>query len=387
MAAPRITWPDIGLAAVLTYVGMVGTGPAADSWGRPAPLLSYVLVAVACLSIVAWRWRPMWTFGLAGAATVAYLALGYAYGPIMFALVVAVYGLTSRLPVRTSVLSAAALLAATEAAVVAGAATGTRGWTELLSGAAWIVVPAAAGIAVKIRRQAAADVRDAQARRAVSEERLQLAQEMHDVVGHGLAVIAMQAGVALRVLDRDPAAARSSLEAIRDTSKDALDGLRAEVEALRNGLVDSGAPLRPYPGLADLPELAGRMRSSGLPVTVDGGAAAGGSGVPIGGGVPAEIDRAAYRIVQESLTNVLRHAGPEATATVHVGQGSGVLRVEVVDTGRGAPGPAEGHGITGMRERAEALGGTLEAGPRPSGGFAVRAELPVDGGASVDGSS
>ncbi len=375
MAAPRITWSDVGLAALLTYVGMVGTGPAADSWGRSAPPFSYVLVAVACLSIVAWRWRPMWTFGLAGAATVAYIALGYAHGPILFALVVAVYGLASRYPVRTSAPSVAALLAAGEVAVIVGAATGIRGWPEVLGAAAWVVVPAAAGIVVKVRREAAADVRTAQARRAVSEERLQLAQEMHDVVGHGLAVIAMQAGVALRVLERDPATARSSLEAIRDTSKEALGGLRAELEALRNGTEGSGAPLRPYPGLADLPALAARMRSSGLPVTVelqDGTA-----------GVPAEVGRAAYRIVQEALTNVLRHAGPEAAVHVRVGTVAGVLQAEVVDTGNGPPPePVDGHGITGMRERAEALGGALEAGPGPSGGFAVRAELPVTGGAA-----
>lgn len=380
MAAQRITWPDVGLAALLTYVGMAGTGPAAESWGRSANPVWYVLTAVVCLSVVAWRWRPVWTFTVAGTATAVYFALGYTPGPILFGLVVAVYALTSRYPVRTSLTGVAMLLAAGEAAVGVGLVTGTLGWLAFLGAAAWVVVPAAVGVVVKVRRDAAADVRAAQARRAVSEERLQLAQDMHDTVGHGLAVIAMHAGVALRMLERDPAKARSSLEAIRDTSKDALDGLRAEVEALRREPESGDAPLRPHAGLRDLDRLAERIRSSGLAVTVD---AEDGSA-----DVPAGVDRAAYRIVQEALTNVLRHGGPEATARVRVAKDGGVLDVEVVDTGRGTAAPAgSGHGIAGMRERAEVLGGTLEAGPRPAGGFAVRARLPVgDAAQSVEGS-
>lgn len=373
MAPQRIAWPDIGLAALLTYVGMAGTGPAAASWGQSAPVFSYVLAAAAALSIVAWRWRPMWTFVVAGTANVVYLSLGYAPGPILFALVVAIYGLTSRSPVRTSVASVAVLLVAGEVAMGARVVAGTSEWLDLLIPATWVVVPAAVGIVVKVRREAAADVRTAQARRAVSEERLQLAQEMHDVVGHGLAVIAMQAGVALRVLERDPATARSSLEAIRETSKDALEELRAELEALRNGEEGGRAPRQPrepHAGLGDLDRLAERIRSSGLPVTLDTEE----SSV----GVPVDVDRAAYRIVQEALTNVLRHAGPDATARVRIATTGGVLEVEIVDTGTGAAAPSPGgHGIAGMRERAADLGGTLEAGPRPSGGFAVRARLPV----------
>jgi signal transduction histidine kinase len=191
-------------------------------------------------------------------------------------------------------------------------------------------------------------------------------------------VIAMQSGVALRVLDRDRdlAEVRAALEAIRATSTEALDGLRAEVDALRHGPASGpDTPLRPRTGLADLPGLADRIRTGGLQVTVDG----------FDGTLPPDVDLAAYRIVQESLTNVLRHAGPGARARVRIVREAGGVLLVVHDTGTGSSAGASGeasggHGIDGMRERAEALGGELSAGPEPGGGFTVRAWLPtVDG--------
>ncbi|HKH54470.1 MAG TPA: sensor histidine kinase, partial [Propionibacteriaceae bacterium] len=224
--------------------------------------------------------------------------------------------------------------------------------------------------AVKVRRDATADLRGEQSRRAISEERLRLAQEMHDEVGHSLAVIAMQAGVALRVLDRDSARMRQALEAIQAASRDALDGVRAELAAVREP-EPPGSSLRPATGLAELPSLAARIRSSGLPVAVEI------DDTITDLGLPAEVDRSAYRIVQESLTNVLRHGGPTATAQVRVEVHAGTLRLEVTDTGRGAAPGATGQGINGMRARAEALGGSIEAGSHMDGGFAVRARLPI----------
>ncbi len=372
MAARRITWPDLVLAAVLLVFGLFGTAGAANNQGQSAPLLSYVLVAAACLPLVLWRFRPTWAFALTGAATMTYLGLGYVYGPILFALLLAIYGLAVRSPVRHTVVSMAVLSAASVVAIAIGVLAGDRSWTEFLTVAAWLVVPAGLGTVLKIRRDAAADVRAEQARRAVSEERLQLAQEVHDVVGHGLAVIAMQAGVALRVLDREPARVREALEAIRATSKEALDGLRAELDALRTESALREAPRHPVPGLADLSGLAERIRSSGLPVTMDLGR---GDAAP--DGVPPAVDHAAYRIVQESLTNVLRHGGPDATARLRIHRDGTTLHIEVLDTGRGGVAAPGGHGIEGMRERARALGGAVEAGPRPAGGFAVTARLPA----------
>jgi signal transduction histidine kinase len=364
----RFTWPDLALATVLVFVGLMGTGPAVENQGQTIPTTGYVLVVAAALATVAWRWRPAWTAVLSGSAVVVYIGLGYAYGPILFALVVAVYGVTSRYPVRPAVAGAGAILMAGTVAVGIGVGAGDRDWTEFASVAGWVVVPAAVGVVMKVRQDAAARVRAEQARRGVSEERLRLAQEVHDVVGHSLAVIAMQAGVVLRLLDRDPARARSGVETIRSTSTEALDSLRAELDALRRVSPQPDVPHRPYTRLADLPGLVDRIRASGLPVTVRREEA---------GELPAEVDHAAYRIVQEALTNVLRHGGPDAVAQVRIAQAPDTLRVEVSNTGA-APAPGDaGHGIAGMRERAEVLGGAIEALPQPSGGFAVRARLPL----------
>ncbi len=362
----RVTGTDVLLTAVLLLAGFFGTGPAAANQNLTAPPLAYVLMVAACLPVVLWRVRPLWTLVSTGTVTLVYLGLGYAYGPILFAVALAVFGAALRTEVRRALIAVGALVAASGLVIGAGVIAGTRDATEFISVAAWLVIPAAVGITINVRRDATAEVRREQASRAVSEERLRLAQEVHDVAGHGFAVIAMQAGVALRVLDQDPTAARSALEGIRAASKEALGGLRAEIEALRRD-----APLRPASGVADLPALVERIRSSGLPVTIEA--------IPDTSALPTEVDRAAYRIVQESLTNVLRHAGAEATARVDVARHGGELRVEVTDTGRGGAIPKDtaGRGIDGMRTRAEELGGTLDAAPLGGGGFAIRARLPL----------
>jgi signal transduction histidine kinase len=199
-----------------------------------------------------------------------------------------------------------------------------------------------------------------------------MAQDLHDGVGHGLAVIAMQAGVALHVLDRDPGAARRSLEAIRDTSRESLDALRAELVRL-SPTEGVPAPRRPRNGLADLEVLADRVRAGGVQVALDVDPAA------VAGGVAPAADSVGYLVVQEALTNVLRHSGA-TSARVLVRRAGELLEVTVRDDGRGrgaaAPGP--GLGIPGMRSRVVALGGTLEAGPVAGGGFEVRAALPAE---------
>jgi signal transduction histidine kinase len=365
----RIRWTDALLAVFLLFLGVGGTGPASANQHTTAPPFAYALVVIACASVVFWRVRPVWTFAVTGGATMLYIGLGYAYGPILFAAATVDLGLALRVPYRRALLSMGVLLLASLAAIGAGVAAGTRVWTEVISLAAWLIIPAAIGLVIRVRRDATSAVRSEQARRAVSEERLRLAQEVHDVAGHGFAVIAMQAGVALRVLDRDPQAARGALEGIRATSREALDSLRAEIEALQHG----AGPLRPGSGLADLPALVGRIRASGLPVAVEGDPA---------GELPADVDRAAYRIVQESLTNVLRHAGAGATATVVIRREPHTLCVEVTDTGHGgSTGAPDGKGLAGMRARAAVLGGSVEAGPAAGGGFGVRARLPLGGAA------
>jgi signal transduction histidine kinase len=385
-ARARVRAGDVGVAAVLLVFGMVGSGPAGENQpdALTPDLLAYLLVALAAVSLVAWRWLPVHVFVVAAGALAVYLALGYPFGPILFSAAVATAGLAARRPLRL-----VAVLAVLDVVVVGGALLlragelGPVGWftglTHLLTAAVWVALPAAVGVAVRTRRESAARVREEQARRAVSEERLRMAQEVHDVVGHGLAVIAMQAGAGLHVLDRDPDKAREALRAIQATSRESLDGLRAELATLRGdgsggngpGGGDAATPRRPSVGLADVRMLVERVRSGGLDVRLDLDE----PGHPIGD----EVDLAAYRIVQEALTNVLRHAGPGATARVRVREQRGSLLVEVADTGRGpsADGLAEGSGIAGMRHRAERLGGSVEVTARPGLGVQVTAWLPL----------
>jgi signal transduction histidine kinase len=246
--------------------------------------------------------------------------------------------------------------------------------------AAWLAVLVIGAEVLRMRRERraeAAATRQLDARRRAGEERLRMARELHDVIGHNISLINIQAGVGLDLMDSQPEQARAALAAVRAVSGQALDELRAMLSALR----ESGekAPRSPAPGLGRLPELISLTSAAGMAVTTSV------SGEPRE--LPAAVDLAAYRIVQESLTNVARHAGP-ATVTVLVGFGEDDLSLEIADDGRGAPRPGPpfngtpgdrpaGTGIPGMRERAAALGGNLDAGPRPGRGFLVSARLPL----------
>jgi signal transduction histidine kinase len=208
--------------------------------------------------------------------------------------------------------------------------------------------------------------RDEEARRVLADERLRIAQELHDVVAHSMGVIAVQAGVGAHVIDQDPAEAKRSLEAIARTSRSTLHEIRRILGVLRD---DGAAAYQPAPGLVDLDRLVGDFEVAGLPVTV------GVEGSPKS--LPAGIDLTAYRIVQEALTNTLKHAGP-ARATVTIEYRPAELRLHVTDDGRGVNGTASdgGHGLLGMRERVGVYGGSLIAGPKVGGGFDVVATLP-----------
>ena len=215
------------------------------------------------------------------------------------------------------------------------------------------------------------------------EERIRVTQEIHDVAGHGFAAVAMQAGVALLVLEERPDQARRSLEAIRETSTRALSELRATLDAFHppgeaRPVVASSAvgaaPVADEVGLGGLHALIDHVQAGGLPVDLEVDR----TGVTL----PREVDAAAYRVVQEALTNVLRHAGP-TRALVRVTREDDEVVVEVADRGRGTvqAAPAGGRGLPGMRARVESAGGSLTAGPRDGGGFQVVARLPLTGGA------
>jgi signal transduction histidine kinase len=219
------------------------------------------------------------------------------------------------------------------------------------------------------------ETREEEARRRVAEERLRIARDLHDVIAHGIATIHMQSGAALHVLDRQPEQAAPALAAVKQLSKQTMQELRATLDVLRATDVEDGeaAPLAPTPGLDRLDALVDVTRRAGLHVELR----VVGAEVPL----PAPVDVAAYRIVQESLTNVMRHAGDRARAVVTVSHGDRAVDIDVVDDGLGAAAAAVdgGHGIVGMRERAATVGGTISAGANPGGGYRVRAHLPFNG--------
>jgi signal transduction histidine kinase len=357
---------------LILFVSLVGTLKR-DEHGYAQPTVAAGLLVVAAVLPLLWRTtRPELAVLATGAAVALYFGATFADGPVYLSVFLSFFALTSRRPVRDWLPYAGAALAAIVAGLVVreirvdeSSTLGSIGWTT------WFIAvtsaAAAVGTAVRNRRETSAE----QVRRTATEERLRMAQDLHDGVGHGLAVIAMQAGVALHVLDRDPAATRRSLEAIRDTSKESLDALRAELVRL-SPTPGEPAPRKPRNGLADLDVLAARVRAGGVQVAVDVEST--------GPDLPAPVDEVAYVVVQEALTNVLRHSGA-SSARVAVSWTPLGLEVSVTDDGRGAAASAsDGHGlgIPGMRSRVEALGGTLEAGPMPEGGYRVRAVLPVD---------
>jgi signal transduction histidine kinase len=210
--------------------------------------------------------------------------------------------------------------------------------------------------------------RVAEARRMVAEERTRIARELHDVVAHRVSMMTVQAGAAKTVAADDPEGAQRAMEAVEKAGRQALDELRHLLGVLRPEAEVDG--LGPQPRLADVPRLVGQFREAGLEVslTMD-------SAQP---NVPARVDLSAYRIVQEALTNVLKHAGPAARTEVRLRTDSHGVAIEVLDDGHGDTILAgSGQGIVGMRERAQLLGGSLDAGPRPNGGFQVVAHLPI----------
>jgi signal transduction histidine kinase len=229
------------------------------------------------------------------------------------------------------------------------------------------------GIAVASRRAYIASIQDraeADARRTIDEERLRIARELHDVVAHTMATINVQAGAAAHVLRDRPDAAAEALATIKSVSKDGLRELRTILNVLRQA--DEADPTQPTPGIGQVHGLIDGAARAGLKTTLT----VSGPVRPL----PAAVDLAAYRIVQESLTNAIRHAGP-ATAAVTLTYADGELLVEVTDTGLDGAGLGStgGHGLIGMRERASSVGGSLAAGPGPDGGYRVAARLPAAG--------
>ncbi len=388
---------DVLLGLVVAVMQVQGTlAKPAEVGSRPlADLahLGYVLLIASGLVLVVRRRRPVAVFITAALASLAYYTVGFSDGPGWIGLFVALYTLTAYGDGRRSLVIAGV-----------GIAVLTAGWSiaaadiEPRAAIGWVffriaasVMAAALGESVRSRHVITAEAlerarqaertREEEARSRVDAERLRIAREVHDTVAHAIAIINVQAGVTAYLLDKRPDRARGALVTIEQTSAQALHEMRAVLGVLRDP--DNGRV--PHPGLGQVTDLAAMAREAGLDVELEV--------TPSATPLPSAVDHTAYRILQESITNVIRHVGL-TRVTVALDYGTDVLEVRVTDEGArdapedmaGSPPPAgrvdggsagPGRGILGMRERCGLLGGELTAGPRPCGGFEVTARLPL----------
>jgi signal transduction histidine kinase len=379
-------WGDWAVAlaftAAIQYELWVVPPPGLTLWGGRG--LAAVLVSLVTLPLALRRRHPLAVLGTSTAAVFAAASIssGSAGMPLtaFLALILAFYSVGAHCDGRRGLVGGAVDLAALmgydQAFGGLGQAHGSRPGAGLIFAGAWFV-----GTDMR-RRRREVDLlrertarleleREAEARAAVAEERGRIARELHDVVAHSVSVMVVQAQAGPRLLDQ-PEQAAGAFRSIEASGREALVELRRLLGILRRG--DEQLAIGPQPGLGSLPSLVEQVRGAGLPVDLR----IEGEQVPL----PAGVDLSAYRIVQEALTNALKHAGV-AEAEVVLRYSPSALELEVSDNGAGAvPGPnGAGHGLIGMRERVALYGGELEAGAQAGGGYAVRTRLPLNGGA------
>ena len=360
------------LVAVLLLVGVASDAPRLDitTAGR----------AFTAALVVPLLWRRRWPVAvftvIAAIAFAQWLADVKAFGDA--ALLVALYGVAVSRPGRVALAAAAVLELGVLLATLRWGGDGVRAFVGLsgLATAAYVL-----GTSTRTRRALVDSLheraerlereRDQQGKLAAAEERARIARELHDVVAHNVSVMIALADGASYAIDEDPARAKSAMRTASRTGRQALGELRRLLGVLRDG--DGDAQFAPQPGLAQLEDLIGDLRSAGVPVSYEV------SGRP-STLLPAGLELAVYRIVQEALTNTLKHAGPGAEAHVRMVHGDDELEVEVLDTGKPRPNrPANGAaGLRGMRERAAVYDGELSAGPAPDGGWRVHLVLPLE---------
>ncbi len=364
---------DLALPLVLLAGQLIGAavvGGTFHLFGPTQPLgpLDWVLLVVGPVALIFRRWYPVPVLWVCLAGMMAPSGSGFAHLSIVVAFFVA--AISGKRYQAWLALALGFVWDIWLAPLVYGYAVPVN---DMLLLAGWLLALVIAAEAVRIRAERASATRASrqiEQRRHQSEERLRVARDLHDVIGHNISLINVQASMGLDLMDSQPEQARAALSAIKSVSKEALEELRTMLTTLRRD--DDIAPRSPAPGLDRLPELIEFTRAAGLNVELKD------TGKPPH--LPAAIDLAAYRIIQESLTNVARHAG-RARVTVRVTYGDADVRVEIDDDGAAPSGRTAaigtGSGITGMRERATALGGDLSAGFRRGGGFRVSARLPV----------
>jgi len=350
----------VGVAAVVTGIGIVGTiHVEPDAGQRATDALAYVLVGVCGAALLLRRWWPLATLTIVTAGLAVYILRDYPGGPIYLIGLVALFSYASARERRAGYLAAVAmvvLLGGLRYAVDPG-----FGVDDLaLVGLSAVAVLAAD--AMRGRRERVAS----RLERRLAEDRLQIARDLHDSVAHSMATINVQAGVAAHVIDRHPEQAAAALEAIRVASRDVLDELAAMLSVLRD---ETPAARHPTPDLTSLEELVESSGRAGLHVDlqVSGDLDA----------VPPAVSTAAYRIVQEALTNVARHASTDEAVVTVARRPDGQLDAEVIDQGRGVAAASNGgRGLQGIRERATTTGGRSTIGPGPGGGFVVSVSWP-----------
>ena len=371
---------DLLLAAVSIYAALVLTAEIVGAATPPATIVAYSVAALHGASVAFRRLAPVAAvIGLLSTAAVYGLALGLPVFMLGPAVLFVAYGAGSRLALRP----AAVLLAITVAALVLLLRFGSAfpGWASVLLFASLVTGAWYLGVFARRWQSLAAEnarraseleaARDELARHAVAAERLRIARELHDIVAHSMSVIAMHAGAARLAVGTDPASERTALDVIESSSREALGEMRRLVTVLRDGDVDAGGR-SPVPGLTDLPALVAGVAAGGLTVEVrtEGSLDA----------VPSGVSVAAYRVIQEALTNIVRYAGhTSAHVLVQAGPAELVVRVEneaPSDPTVQVPPAGGGHGAVGMRERVELYGGALGSGPTAKGGWTIEARLP-----------
>ncbi len=370
---------DAGLAAAVAALSVLGTLLVVrDETPGPAGI---ALLVICAAPLVVRRTHPAGALGLTVSAILATSLLDFHGGFYTIALAIELWTAADDGRRWLAVAGAGTAVGGTLGiGVLLGRGHVVDGTNALWFGG-WLVASLVLGEVTRSRRAYLREVerraieaertREEEARRRAGEERIRIARELHDVLAHRISSITVQAGVGLHLLDREPEQARAALVAINEASRQALRELRSTLGVLRQ--VDEPEPRAPSPGLSQLAELIADVGRAGLAVRIEV------QGAPRD--LPSGVDLAAYRIIQESLTNVIRHARA-ATARVAIAYRRADVVIQVVDDGVGeSAGPRErggGNGIVGMRERASALGGELEAGPGPAGGFRVRARLPLE---------
>ncbi|MEU0603047.1 histidine kinase [Streptomyces sp. NPDC006393] len=364
------------LAAVAACLGLFGDA------GRRPDALGWALLLAAHVPLVWRRRRPLLVLAAMVALIMPYHAMDNNHFAPTPAAYVALYtiAVTSR-PLRTILTGVIVVTFATSVMLTVN----THQAVELLRVSGWIIAVLFFGVDVRYYRQYVASIveraeraertREEEARRRVAEERLRIARDLHDLLAHSITLIGVQTSVAAHVLAADPerldrAAVAEALDDIAETCRTARGELRTTLEVLREGAPEARGPLPALHGVADLAQTA-RLAGAKVELSVRAD------------DVPPAVGAAAYRIVQEALTNAVRHAGPEPSVGVDLRAEDGALRLSVTDDGTGAApgtGGGGGFGLVGMRERARSVGGTLDAGPRSGGGFEVTAVLPLEGG-------